>query len=298
VDAEVTAEEQRQFTTSYTERAVSFINRHKDRPFLLYVAHTMTHVPLAVSDKFQGKTQRGLFGDVVEEIDWSVGQILEALKKNGLDERTLVIFTADNGPWLSYGDHAGSAGPLREGKGTSWEGGVREPFIARWTGKIPAGSVCNEPAMTIDLLPTIAKLVGAELPKHKIDGLDIWPLLSGDPAARNPHDAYYFYYADNELQAVSSGTMKLYLPHTYRTLAGRAGGRDGQPVNYESRTIEKPELHDLATDVGEKTDIAAANPQVVERLLAIAERAREDLGDSLTNRTGSGVRPNGKLREN
>jgi arylsulfatase len=297
VDAEVTADEQRQLTTAYTERAVKFIDRNHARPFFLYVAHSMPHVPLFVSDKHQDKTERGLFGDVIEEIDWSVGQILGALAQHGLDERTLVIFTSDNGPWLSYGDHCGTAGPLREGKGTSWEGGVREPFVARWTGKIPAGSACHEPAMTIDILPTVAALVGAKLPEHTIDGLDIWPLLIGDPFADSPHDAYYFYYADNELQAVMSGSMKLYLPHTYRTLAGREGGRGGVPVEYEQRTLNEPELYDVVADVGETTDIAAANPGVVERLLAIAERARADLGDSLTQRVGSGVRPAGRLQE-
>jgi arylsulfatase len=295
VDAEVTADEQRQLTTQYTERAVRFIERNRERPFLLYVAHSMPHVPLYVSDKHQGKTARGLFGDVIAEIDWSVGEILTALAKHGLDGRTLVIFTADNGPWLSYGDHCGSAGPLREGKGTSWEGGVREPFIARFPGQVPAGSVCNEPAMTIDLLPTIAGLIGAKLPQHKIDGLDIWPLLAGQPGAKSPHEVLYFYYADNELQAVMSGPMKLYLPHTYRTLAGRAGGREGRPVEYEQRTLERPELYDVVADIGEQQNIADSHPEVVKRLLALAEEARSDLGDSLTKRTGAGVRPVGRL---
>jgi arylsulfatase len=174
---------------------------------------------------------------------------------------------------------------------------VREPFVARWPGVIPAGSVCHEPAMTIDLLPTIAGLIGAKLPDHTIDGLDIWPLLSGQPGAENPHDAYYFYYADNELQAVSSGTKKLYLPHTYRTLAGRPGGRDGLPVEYEHRTLKEPELYDVVSDISETTDIAAENPQVVELLLAIAERARADLGDSLTKHKATGARPSGRIAE-
>jgi arylsulfatase len=291
----VTPDDQRHLTTWYTEHAVDFIDRHHDRPFLLYLAHSMPHVPLFVSDKYQGKTSRGTFGDVIEEIDWSVGQVLATLAKHKLDEKTLVIFTADNGPWLSYGDHAGSAGPLREGKGTAWEGGVREPFAARWSGVIPAGSACHEPAMTIDLLPTIANLIGAKLPEHKIDGLDVWPLLSGDPGAKNPHDAYYFYYADNELQAVSSGTKKLYLPHTYRTLGGRPGGRDGMPVEYEQRTLTEPELYDVVADIGETKNIAAENPETVDQLLAIAERARGDLGDSLTKRTPKGARPPGKV---
>ncbi len=174
---------------------------------------------------------------------------------------------------------------------------MREPFVARWPGVIPAGSVCNEPAMTIDLLPTIARLIGAKLPDHTIDGLDIWPLLSAQPGAKNPHEAYYFYYADNELQAVSSGTKKLYLPHTYRTLAGRPGGKDGFPVEYEQRTLKEPELYDVVSDISETTDIAAENPQIVEQLLAIAERARADLGDSLAKRKPSGAQAVGKNRE-
>ncbi|MGD9723512.1 MAG: sulfatase [Pirellulales bacterium] len=291
----VTSEQQRHLTTWYTEHAVEFIERSKDRPFLLYLAHSMPHVPLHVSDKFDGQTKRGLFGDVIEEIDWSVGQVAAALEKHGLAQRTLVIFTADNGPWLSYGDHAGSAGPLREGKGTAWEGGVREPFIARWPGVIPAGSVCTEPAMTIDILPTVARLIGGTLPKHAIDGLDIWPLLAGQPGAKSPHDAFYFYYADNELQAVSSGPLKLYLPHTYRTLGGRPGGSGGVPVAYEQRTLNQPELYDVVADISETKDIAAQRPDDVRRLLEIAERARADLGDSLTKRTGSGMREAGRI---
>jgi arylsulfatase A len=291
----VTSKEQSQLTTWYTERAVKFIDANRDRPFFLYVAHNMPHVPLHVSDKFKGKSQQGLYGDVIEEIDWSVGQIVAALAKNGLDDRTLLIFTSDNGPWLSYGNHAGSAGPLREGKGTCWQGGVCEPFIARWPGKIPAGRVSDEPAMTIDLLPTIAGLIGAKLPRHKIDGLDIWPLLTGDPAAKNPHEAYYFYYADNELQAVLSGRWKLQLPHTYRTLAGRPGGRDGKPAPYAQRKLQSPELYDIDADVGEAVDCAAEHPDVVQRLLALAEQARDDLGDSLTGRKGKGVREPGRV---
>jgi len=292
---EVTAEDQTHLTTWYTERAVKFIDRHQDQPFFLYLAHSMPHVPLFVSDKFDGKTPRGRFGDVISEIDWSVGQVMDALKRNMLDDNTLVIFTADNGPWLSYGDHAGSAGPLREGKGTSWEGGIREPMIARWPGHIPAGRDCAEPAMTIDLLPTIARLVGAKLPGHKIDGLDIWPLLAGEPGAKSPHDSLWIYYADNELQAVISGPMKLYLPHTYRTLGGRAGGTGGKPVAYEQRTVKEPELYDVVADIGETKNIAADHPDVVKRLLAIAEAARGDLGDSLTKRKPTGAREPGHI---
>ena len=297
VKVPVEAADQEQLTTLYTERAVSFIEKNRARPFFLYVAHSMTHVPLFVSAKFKGKSPRGLFGDVVMEIDWSVGEILAALKRTGVDEKTLVIFTSDNGPWLSYGDHAGSAGPLREGKGSCWEGGVREPFLARWPGVIPAGVVSHEPAMTIDLLPTFARLIGAELPKHKIDGLDIWPLLSGDPQAKNPHEAYYFYYENNQLQAVTSGRWKLQLPHTYRTMQGQAPGAGGLPGKYVNIKIERSQLFDLETDVSETKDVAAQHPDVVARLEALAEKMRADLGDSLTQRKGAGAREPGRVPE-
>jgi arylsulfatase len=295
----ITHEDQNQLTTWYTEHAVKFIDQNKGRPFFLYVAHNMPHVPLHVSDKFRGKTERGLYGDVIEEIDWSVGQILEALARNGLERDTWVIFASDNGPWLSYGNHAGSAGPLREGKGTSWEGGTRTPCVMRWPGKIPAGTDCNDMFMTIDLLPTIAKRIGADLPKHKIDGLDVWPIISRQAGAKNPHEAYWFYYQVNALEAVASGDgrWKLQLPHTYRTLAGRPGGRDGTPASYVQRALEKAELYDLANDIGESANVAEKHPDIVKRLEAEAEKAREDLGDGLTKRNGSGRREPGRLAE-
>jgi arylsulfatase A-like enzyme len=285
--------DQSRLTTWYTERAVQFIDRNKDRPFFLYVAHNMPHVPLHVSDKFQGKSQHGLYGDVIQEIDWSVGQILNALQRNGLDDNTLVLFTSDNGPWLSYGEHAGSAGPLREGKGTTWEGGQREPCILSWPGKISAGSVCREPAMTIDILPTLAKLADAPLPERKIDGLDIWPLISAQPGAKSPHDALYFYW-DRELQAVRSGKWKLHFPHTYRTLAGKPSGSGGKPAPYGQAKTGLA-LFNLEDDIGETTDVADKHPEVVQRLKALAEKAREDLGDSATNRPGKGVRQPGHI---
>jgi arylsulfatase len=288
--------DQSQLTRQYTERAVSFIEHHKDKPFFLYVPHTMVHVPLFVGKQFKGSSKSGLYGDVVQEVDWSVGEILNTIKKLELDKDTLVIFTSDNGPWLSYGEHAGSAGRLREGKGTAWEGGVRVPFLARWPGRIPAGRVMRQPAMTIDLLPTIAKLVNAELPQHKIDGLDIGPLLKGAPNAKNPHDAYFFYYNTNELQAVRSGQWKLILPHTYRTLGQQAKAKDGIPVKY-SNVQAGLELYDLGKDIGETRNVAAQHPDVVKRLAALAEQAREELGDKLTNRTGTGVREPGRLVE-
>ncbi len=297
INADVTAADQDQLTRLYSERAVSFIERHKGGPFFFYLAYAMPHVPLAVSDRFRGKSERGLYGDVVMEIDWSVGEILKALKAQGVEDDTLVIFTSDNGPWLNYGDHAGRASPLREGKGTCWEGGVRVPCVMQWPGKLAANSESDAMLMTIDLLPTIARLVGATLPSHRIDGLDVWPLISGEPGARNPHEAYLFYYEQNELQAVSSGDgrWKLILPHTYRTLAGRPGGTNGRPVKYEQRIVERPELYDLNADRGETANVAEKNPEIVKHLLNVAERAREDLGDALTKWQGRGVRKPGRV---
>jgi arylsulfatase A-like enzyme len=294
---EVTHVEQNQLTTWYTERAVAFIDAHKDSPFFLYLAHSMPHVPLHVSDKFRGKTERGLYGDVIEEIDWSVGQVMSALERNGLAKQTWIIFSSDNGPWLSYGAHAGSAYPLREGKGTSWEGGTREPCIMRWPGKIPAGTESKQMFMSIDLFPTVAHEIGASLPPHKIDGLDIWPIISGEPGARNPHDAYWFYYEVNELQAVVSGNgrWKLQLPHTYRTLNGRTGHTDGNPIPYEQRKLERSELYDLEADISETRDVAQQNPEIVRQLETAAEAARAELGDALTKREGSGHRAPGGL---
>jgi arylsulfatase A-like enzyme len=284
--------DQTQLTTWYTERAVKFIEKNKKKPFFLYVAHNMPHVPIHVSDKYKGKSRQGLYGDVIMELDWSVGQILGALKKHDLDKQTLVIYTSDNGPWLSYGNHAGSAGPLREGKMTTWEGGHREPCIMRWPGQIPARSVCKEPAMTIDVLPTVAKLAGAELPKHPIDGLDIWPLIAAKANAKCPHEAYYHYW-NKELQAVRSGNWKLHFAHKYITLDGKAGGKDGRPAKYVDGKAPLA-LFDLSEDVGETKNVADKHPEVVKRLKELAEKAREDLGDSATKQEGKGVRPAGR----
>jgi len=286
--------DQEQLTVQYAERAVRFINRHKDEPFFYYLAPNMPHVPLFVSERFKGKSGEGLFADVLMELDWAVGEVMQALATNGLDQNTLLIFSSDNGPWLSYGNHAGSAGPLREGKGTAFEGGHREPCIMRWPGRIPAGSVCNEPIMTIDLLPTLARLIGAELPKHPIDGLDVWPLLSGQPGAHNPHDAYYFYYNKNDLEAVRSGDWKLHFPHTARTMEGQPQGEDGLPGKYKPLTVSL-ELYNLKNDPGETHNRADAHPEVIARLEALAEKARADLGDDLTGRAPTRTRPAGSL---
>ena len=188
VNPKVSGRDQEELTTQYTERAVSFNKKNKDNPFFVYIPHSMVHVPLYVSDKFKGKSGVGLFGDVMMEVDWSVGQIMHTLRKLDIDEKTLFLFTSDNGLG-NYGDHAGSAAPLREGKGTMFDGGCREPTLAWWPGTIPANSACKEPAMTIDILPTIAHLIGAKLPKHIVDGKNIWPLFVQDEA-KSPHEAY------------------------------------------------------------------------------------------------------------
>ncbi len=288
-----TMPDQNRLTTWYTERAVRFIEQHRDRPFFLYVPHSMPHVPLHVSERFRGKSPRGLYGDVTMEIDWSVGEILAALARCDLDRNTLVIYTSDNGPWLSYGNHAGSAGPLREGKGTTFEGGVRVPCLMRWPGRIPAGRVCHELAATIDILPTIARLIGVALPPDRpIDGKDIWPLISGQAGAKCPHEAYCYYW-DRELQAIRSGPWKLHFPHAYRSLK-QSPGTDGQPGPYVQKQIGLA-LFNLELDVGESHDVAAEHPEVVQRLEALAERARNDLGDSRTARKGKGVRSAGQL---
>ncbi|MCP3919424.1 MAG: sulfatase [bacterium] len=287
--------DQNRFTGDFTARAVDFIERHASEPFFVYVAHPMPHVPLHASDAFRGRTARGLYGDVIEEIDAGVGDILRALERLELDDDTLVVFTSDNGPWLSYGDHGGSTGPLREGKGTTFEGGVRVPFLARWPGHIPAGTVCAEPAMTIDVLPTIARLVGAELPDHPIDGKDVWPLLAGLRDARSPHEALYFYYHKGELEALRSGRWKLHFPHRYRSMAGRAPGAGGLPGKYDYGVRVERSLFDLHTDLGESHDVSAEHPEVLARLLRLADAARAELGDALTDVQGAGVREPGRL---
>ncbi|HUX56775.1 MAG TPA: sulfatase [Bacteroidales bacterium] len=229
-----TLEDQAQLTTLYTEYAVDFINRNKKNPFFLYLAHSMTHVPLAVSDKFKGKSKQGLFGDVVMEIDWSVGEIMKTLQKNGLTENTLVIFTSDNGPWLSFGNHAGSAGGLREGKFCSWEGGQRVPCIMSWSARIPSGLICNNIASTIDLLPTFCAITTSSLPKKKIDGVNILSLLEGNFDA-NPRDVFYYFYRINSLENVRKGQWKLALPHTKLKFLATMAGRDNTPVTFRDK---------------------------------------------------------------
>ena len=275
-------------TSLYTERAIDFIKRHKDHPFFLYLAESMVHVPIAASEKFRGKSKQGLFGDVMEEIDYSIGEILKTLKENGLEENTLVVFTSDNGPWLNFGNHAGSTGGLREGKGTSWEGGQREDCIMKWPGVIPAGTICEKLSSTIDLLPTFANITKAPMPKNKIDGVNILPLLKDEDVV--PRDHLYYYYQVNSLEAVRQGHWKLVFPHDYRSYEGVMPGRDGFPGDY-NKAHTGLALYDLRRDPGEHYDVKEMFPEVVKQLEALGDEARQDLGDDLTGAEGANRRP-------
>ena len=275
--------DQGKLTTKITELAVDFISRNKNNPFFLYVPHPMPHQPIAVSEKFEGKSELGLYGDVIMEIDWSVGQILEALKINEIDENTLVIYASDNGPWLNYGEWGGSAGPLREGKGTMWEGGARVPCIMRWPKTINSGQINNKIAATIDIYPTIADIVGHKEFKNKIDGVSLMPILEGLPEAEPRNELYYYY--GKELIAVRKGKWKLVFPHTYRSYENVEPGKDLHPGPY-GRGKAGLELYDLANDIGERVDLAQTYPDVVMDLETLGEKARSILGDKLTDRIG------------
>lgn len=283
-----TLEDQGILSTLYTEKAVDFITRHKDKPFFLYVPHSMPHVPLGVSAKFKGKSEQGMYGDVMMEIDWSVGEIIKALEENGIEKNTLVIFTTDNGPWLNFGNHAGSTGGLREGKGTSFEGGQRVPCIMKWPDRIPEGRVCNKMAATLDILPTLAEITGSTLPEHKIDGVSILSLLNGTEDA-NPRDHLYYYYQKNSLEAVRKDHWKLVFPHPSRSYEGIIPGNDGWPGEYNQIETELA-LYDLRRDPGEEYDVKEQYPEIVAALEELAEKARADLGDELTGATGNGRR--------
>ena len=275
--------DQGKLTTKITELAVDFISKNKNNPFFLYVPHPMPHQPIAVSEKFEGKSELGLYGDVIMEIDWSVGQILEALKINEIDENTLVIYASDNGPWLNYGEWGGSAGPLREGKGTMWEGGARVPCIMRWPKTINSGRINNKIAATIDIYPTIADIVGHKKFKNKIDGVSLMPILEELPEAEPRNELYYYY--DKELIAVRKGKWKLVFPHTYRSYENVEPGKDLHPGPY-GRGKAGLELYDLANDIGERVDLAQTYPDVVMDLETLGEKARSILGDKLTDRIG------------
>ncbi|MDE0892765.1 MAG: sulfatase-like hydrolase/transferase, partial [Planctomycetota bacterium] len=296
-DPEVTGPDQMRFTTDFGDRAASFVRAHADEPFFLYLAHPMPHVPLFTRAESIGRSEQGAYGDVIEEIDDSVGKVLAALEEAGVAENTLVIYASDNGPWLNYGDHAGSTGPLREGKGTTFEGGVRVPCLVRYPGVVPAGRVSREPWMTIDILPTIAGLIGAELPQRVIDGQDVWPLLNGAPDASSPQEAYFFYYHTNQLEAMRSGPWKLHFPHGYRSMVGQTPGSGGTPGQYDYNAKTGLVLYNLEDDISESKDVAAEHPEVVARLTALADDMRARLGDKLTEVKGAENRAPGKVTE-
>ncbi|WP_346237071.1 sulfatase [Niabella insulamsoli] len=286
--------DQDQLTTQYTERAVSFIKKNKNNPFFLYFAHSMMHVPLGVSDKFKGKSGAGMFGDVIEEVDWSVGQVMKTLKDNGLAENTIVIFTSDNGPWLNFGNHAGNTSGLREGKGTAWDGGVKVPGIISWPAHAKAGVVSNKLLTTMDLLPTLAEICGAKQPVKKIDGVSFKDLLLGDMNS-TPRNEFAYYYDRNNLKAIRKGQWKLVFPAKSRTY-GPPSTIENDRYPGKTYEVEVPlALYNLSTDPGEDRDVKDHHPEIVKELDATAQKYREQLGDGLTNTIGKEVRPAGKL---
>ena len=305
--------DQAQFTRRLTERAVAFIERNKEKPFFLYLPHIMPHVPIFASAKFKGKSGHGLYADVVQELDWGVGEILATLKRLGLEQNTLVVFSSDNGPFLSYGEHAGTLGALREGKLTTFEGGHRTPCLMRWPGRVPAKRVSDEPLSTMDLYVSFAKLIGATLPTHRLDGIDVRPLLFGERGAKGREE--FLFYSGDELHAVRQGDWKLHLAHDYLTVAAEPG-RGGKPSNFANMKPQAIEnsgirgiasrhgyrvetiglsLYNVKTDPGETKNVAADHPEIVARLQEVAKRARADLGDSLTGAKGANVRPAGRV---
>ncbi len=291
----LTLSDQDKLTTTYTERAVRFIEQHKREPFFLYFPQSMVHVPLGVSDKFRGKSKLGLYGDVMMEVDWSIGEIMKVLEKTGLEKNTLIIFTSDNGPWLSFGNHAGTTGGLREGKGTTWEGGQRVPCIMRWPGKIPAGEICSQLASSIDILPTLSAITGAPLPQNKIDGVNILPLLLGDKEAM-PRRNLLYYYRENSLEAVQTDYWKLVLPHeSYQVYRGQKPGMNGWRGGQGSETIAAKQLYDLRRDPGEWYDVSEFYPEKVKELEELAASARKDLGDDITGNPGVNRRKAGSV---
>lgn len=283
-------EDQNRLTSMYTEKAVDFIQRHRDRPFFLYVPHSMPHTPLGVSDRFKGKSPYGRYGDVIMELDWSVGRIMKALKDNRLDRNTLIVYTSDNGPWLNFGTHAGSAGPFREGKGTAMEGGMRVPCIIRWPGHTEAGAVSHQISCTIDLLPTLAAVAGAPIPERPIDGVDLRPVLEGDGNAAPRRELAYYY--GKTLCAVREGRWKLHFPHSYRSYEGVLPGLNGLngPYNRKETGVA---LYDLDRDPGERYNVADNHPDIVDRLMERGEYYRSRLGDG--DMQGSEVRPPGRV---
>ena len=284
-------------TRRYTDEALAFIRNNRDRPFFLYIAHTMAHVVLGVTEPFRGRSERGLYGDVIEELDASTGEIVDLLAELGLDRRTIVVYTSDNGPWSNHSlpqytaaitEHAGSSGPLRGEKGTTWEGGIRVPTVMWGPGLIPAGTESSEIATNMDLLPTFIELAGGELPSDRtIDGRNIAPIMLGEPGAESPHEAFY-YYRETHLDAVRSGPWKLVFPRPGMLDSEWLLSTSGAFLGELLEPVTELELYNLETDIGEENNVVAEHPAVVERLKALADRAREELGDY--DRIGSGVR--------
>jgi arylsulfatase A-like enzyme len=275
---------QDRLTERYTDEALKFIKANQEKPFFLYMPHTAVHVPIHPGERFRDKSKNGRYGDWVEEVDWSVGRVLDELRALKLDSRTLVIFSSDNGPWLTQGKNGGEAGPLRGGKGSTWEGGMREPTIAWWPGQVPAGKSCDAVAGNIDLLPTFVTLAGGTVPTdRKIDGKNITPLLLGE-SNQSPREAHY-YYRGYKLEAVRSGKWKLALgPQA----SGMGAGAKEEPVGAGMR------LYDLDADIGEKTNVADKHADIVERLSALAKTMAADIGDG---KAGPGVRPPGRVEK-
>lgn len=285
-------EDQSNLTKELTLKSVEFINKNKENPFFLYLAHPQPHVPLFASSDFKGKSKNGLYTDVIQEIDYSVGLIMKALKDNNLEDNTIVVFTSDNGPWLSYGEHAGSTGVYREGKGTTWEGGQRVPCIVWYPNEIKPNTVISTPLMGIDWLPTFASVTNSSLSENKIDGKNIWEVLI-NKTKNSPHEALFFYYHVNSLHAVRYGDWKMYFPHRYRTLNGRKGRNDGIPIKYEYVDLEQKELYDLAKDPSETKNLYQEFPEVVKKIEALADIKRSEIGDDLTKIIGTENRPVG-----
>ena len=294
INPAVASIDQAQFTTDFTLHTIDFIKRNQDKPFFIYLAHPMPHVPLYVSDRFKGKSQQGLYGDVMREIDWSVGEIIKTLEETGRDKNTLVIFTSDNGPWINYGNHAGNTGGYREGKGTTFEGGQRVPCIMMWRGVISEGTICNSLASGIDILPTLAEITDAPLPGHIIDGVSLLPILKGDVEAK-PRETFYYYYRQNSLEAVRQGDWKLVFPHPGRTYEGFQPGENGMPGKVKEGFLFPGALYDLRRDPGERYDVSESYPDIVEKLNQVAEEARRDLGDELTGNEGQNRRQPGRV---
>lgn len=299
VERLATLDDQSSLTKRITERAVKFIRSaaRESKPFFAYIAHPQPHTPLAVAPDRIPERRDALYGAVMREIDWSVGEVLRALDECSVAANTIVMFTSDNGPWLAFGSDAGTTGGLREGKGTTFEGGVRVPCVIRWPGHVPTGSVSSVPWMTIDLLPTLGAIVGAPpaIAAQPIDGRDASAIWKCEPAATATHEAFYFYYHTNALEAVRMGKWKLVLPHRSRTLGAAAQTHGGAEAKYVEVDVPLA-LYDLESDPTEATDVRALNSDVIAAIMAKVETARMDLGDSLTKREGTGRRSAGQAR--